>query len=324
MHGLRGARGRDSGGDLLLIGLLLNVLLEDRARGDVGLQVLEAVVGGDGGIGTAPTRDNVAADLPRAKVLHIHRAGDGAVGSGADVGLDRRCGLGAERIAREPAGDIASARVGVEEQRGGLREAVVGVEHTHSHGVGQAVREQAGKGGEVDAIGLQVEGLDAGDGLPQVGVETAGVDPGVDGSDTGRNAVDGDLGFAESGVAIVLQRTGDARGHVRVPELIGGLRLRDDVQVSAGNIARQARKCDALLIGEGVEEGGLVAAGQAKDGGRDCGRRIGGVCRVEEQSGRAVDAAVVGGVIDVAEERSAGLCCREEGTVVGEVALHVP
>jgi hypothetical protein len=70
--------------------------------------------------------------------------------------------------------------------------------------VGFAVGEDSCEGCEIDAEGLEVEGLDAGDWFPEIGVDAAGINPGIDGSYSGRDAVDADFGFSVAGAAAAL------------------------------------------------------------------------------------------------------------------------
>ena len=120
-----------------------------------------------------------------------------------------------------------------------------------------AVGEDAGEGCEINTIRLEIEGLDAGNGLPEIGINTTGVDPGIDGSDACRFAVDCALGLAKGGVAAVLKLAGDVRRHAGVPEFIGGLRLRDDVEVDTLEILREGEGADRL-VGRGAYTEGVV------------------------------------------------------------------
>ena len=94
-----------------------------------------------------------------------------------------------------------AAVIGVDEHVRRGEEVAVGVEDADGDGVLAAVCEQAGEGCEVNAVGLEVEGLNAGDGFPEIGVEATGEDPRINGGYACRFAVDGDFSFAECGIA---------------------------------------------------------------------------------------------------------------------------
>jgi hypothetical protein len=59
------------------------------------------------------------------------------------------------------------------------------VEDGYSNGVRLPVAQDSGEWRQINAIGFEVEGLHAGDGNPQAGIDAAGVDPGIDRRDSG-------------------------------------------------------------------------------------------------------------------------------------------
>lgn len=154
--------------------------------------------------------------------------------------------------------------IGVDENVRGGEEETVGVEDADGNGMLGAIAEQAGEGCEVNAVGLEVEGLDAGDGLPQKGVDAAGEDPWEDGSNAGGFAVDADFGFAEGGVATGFEFAGNRSGDAQIPELVADLALGDDVEVDLLDVAREVEGGGGL-VGGGVEGYGAVAGAYGND-----------------------------------------------------------
>src|SRR5256885_6051703 len=114
--------------------------------------------------------------------------------------------------------------------------------------MGLAVREHACKRRQVDAIGLEVERLNAGDGFPQERIDTPGVNPGIYRSDAGGPAIDGDLCFAETGAATALQGTREVTRHAQVPELVVRLTLGNNVEVDGFDIHGQCEALAQLVI----------------------------------------------------------------------------
>ena len=166
--------------------------------------------------------------------------------------------------------------IGVDEHVCGGEEVAVGVEDADGDGVLAAVAEESGEGREIDAIGFEVESLDAGDGLPQIRVEAAGEDPGIDRRDACGLAVDGDFGLAEGGVAAALEFACYVVGDAEVPELIADLALRDDVEVDLLDVAWEVERSGGL-VGGGVERDGAVAGAYGNDDvGYDGRRRLPG------------------------------------------------
>src|ERR1700733_1175675 len=251
------------------------------------------------------------------------RAGYDSGGAGCQVFIYLGSWGRAEGIADQPATDLAAAVVGEDEQVRGCVKEVVGVEDADGDGVLIAVAEHAGKGSEVDAVGLEVEGLDTGNRLPEEGIDASGEDEGIDRRDPGGLAVDADLSLAEGGVAAALERAGHVVGHTKVKELIVDLVLGEDVEIDLLHVARQV---DGLgeLAGSGVERERIAAGADAYDDvrrDRSEGERR---SRIELQRGVGKDDSVKGGVDGVADSGRAWLGGFEDRGEVGDVALNVP
>jgi hypothetical protein len=186
-----------------------------------------------------------------------------------------------------------------------------------------AVSEETGEGREVDAVGFEVEGLDAGDWLPEEGIDAAGIDPRGDRRYSSSFAVDADFGLAEGGVAAGFELVCDGAGDAEIPELVADLALRDDVEEDLLDVAREVEG-GAGLVGSGVEGDGAVAGADGDDDVRRDWR--GGVPGggVELECGTGEDDAGKGRVDDVADGGEAGLRRFEERGEVGDVALDVP
>jgi hypothetical protein len=167
----------------------------------------ESLHGKQAGGGDGNSAGNVAAGV-RAEVLDHFRSG------GSDGVLCHLTGHDFPVVVLE------------QQESGGRREAVVGVEHVDSDLVRQAVAEQACKRREIDAIGKKAERLHARYRPPQERIDTAGIDPWIDRGHTSSLTVDGDLGLAEARAATALQFVGYVIRHARVPELVPGLALR--------------------------------------------------------------------------------------------------
>src|SRR5216684_1724676 len=101
------------------------------------------------------------------------------------------------------------------------------------------VAEQPGKRCEIHAVGNKIQRLHTGDGPPQKRINPTRVDPGVDGSNSGRLSVDRNLRLAESGRPTAVQQSRKVIRHARVPELIVGLALRIDVDECALDVRWQ-------------------------------------------------------------------------------------
>src|SRR5450755_3272296 len=191
--------------------------------------------------------------------------------------------------------------------------------------MGLAVVEQGGKGREVDAVGLEVHGLNSRDGTPEVRIDASGVDPGIDGCDAGGSAIDSDFGLTESGAGAALEFSGDVVGDAGIPEFVVGLALGEDVEIEIRDVGGKGQ---GLLkkIGGGVESDGAAGgtSGESDDLIGGAGRSLALRQRIEEDVGGSVEDAGVGLIDHVAEIDGSGLCDGKDGTVVGEVAFDVP
>src|ERR1035438_5284079 len=99
-----------------------------------------------------------------------------------------------------------------------------------------AIAEGRGEGSQVDAVGNEVQSLHARDREPEPGIDASGVDPGEDRGDAGGGTVDGDFSFAVAGVAATEEFTGDVVGNAGVPEFVGILTLRVDIEIGVLDI----------------------------------------------------------------------------------------
>ena len=101
---LRGACARGRGGELLLLGVLGQVLLEDGARDLLILHVAEGVGGLDGGVDAAVRGVDVAGDGPGAGGGDVDWPGDGSIGGGVEAFFDLWRGSRGEGVGEEAAG----------------------------------------------------------------------------------------------------------------------------------------------------------------------------------------------------------------------------
>ena len=224
---------------------------------------------------------------------------------------------------------MGGSGIEIEAEVSGGGEIVVGVVNAETDGVGIAIVKQCGEGREVDLIRSEVHGLNAGDRDPEIGIDAAGEDPGIDGRDASRSAVNSDFAFTEGGVCAAFQFVGDIVGNAGVPEFIFVLALSEDVEEGALDIGGESESLlenGGAALSSGVEGDG--AAGRSAGEGDDL---IGGPGRIlalsdgiKEEFGAAVEDAGIGFVDFVAEIDGAVLGDGKDGAVVGEVALDVP
>src|SRR6266849_2011 len=290
----------DSGG-------LVNILRVDRGEDFEVLQVGEVDILGDGGGDGAERGVDVSGDLEVVAGLRGDGALDVPVLRGIDIFRDVGYGHG-ERVLGERAGDLSGTRIEIEQERGSGGEVAVGIEHAEGNGVGLTVVKQGGERRQVDTVGQEVHGLNAGDGTPQIRIDASGVDPGIDGRYSGGSAVDGDFGFAEGGAGAALEFSGHVVGDAAVPEFVAGLALGKDVEIDVRNVGRK-RQSLFEQVGRGVE-----GDGSAGGAGREGDDLIGGTRRhlirfqrVEEDVGIAMENAGIGLVDQVAKIDGAGL-----------------
>ena len=256
-------------------------------------------------------------------------AGDGcsasAIAARIDVDVTDERGVGSgEGVFCHLSGYTFAAVVFIDQQRSHGVEEIEGVKDGHAEGVLLAIAQDSSEGRQVHAIGHQIEGLDAGDGNPEKGVNTAGEDPRVDGRDPSRLAVDADVHLAKGTVATGVDS--DVLHAVRQAEeplFFVVLALCNDIKVSSLNTGwkgeglRQLRRgcveLGAVVVGDPENEIGCFRCGIGEvaleefefEGGEDGG-------------GQAVRAD------DVAEYGKAALSGLKKRTVVGEIALNVP
>ncbi len=231
---------------------------------------------------------------------------------------------GAERVAGDGARHLARAVIEIEQERSRHREVVVGVVDADPHLVRLAVAEHPRERGEIDAIGEEIQRLDARDRTPEQRIDGAGEQPRVDRRDAGRLAVDRHLRLAERGPRATEENARHVVRHAGEPELVARLALRDDVEIGRLDVGRQreGRRQHARRRGQQGRAPRSVWKRQDGVGGPRRGRRGGG--GVEEHAGAAVDDPRVGGIDQVPEVHVAGLRGAEQRAVVGEIALHVP
>src|SRR5258708_37236572 len=127
----------------------------------------------------------------------------------------------------------------VNQQRCRRLEAVIGVVHPEGNLMGLAVAEQASKRREIHAVGDKIQRLDARNRSPQIGINSTGVDPRVDGSNCGWLPVDRDFPLAERSCSTALKLIRNIVRDTGVPELIVRLALRVYVEEGALDIRGQ-------------------------------------------------------------------------------------
>jgi len=220
------------------VGGLVDVLNIGRGFDIEGFDARERDILRDGcGDGTVRGVD-VSRDLEVVGRLRADRAA--YISSGPDVnvfGVNRR--RGGEGIFGEGSGDLGGTVIEIEEQRGGSREIIVGVVDAKSYGVRLTIVENAGEGREVDAIRFEVQRLHAGNRDPEEGIDASGVDPGIDGSDSGGITIDCDFRFAEGGAAAAFEFGSNVVGNAGVPELVAGLALGENIKEKRSDVSGQ-------------------------------------------------------------------------------------
>ena len=135
----------------------------------------------------------------------VQIAGHIATGINGQVVGDRRAGFRAQSVFGDFTGHLAGAMVLIQQERGVDVEIIFGIELAERNRVLLAVAEEAGERCEVNAIGNEIESLDSWNWRPEKRIDSAGVNPWIDGRDAGGRAVDSYLRFAEGGVAAKAQ-----------------------------------------------------------------------------------------------------------------------
>jgi len=74
-----------------------------------------------------------------------------------------------KRVAGDGSANQRGTAIEIEQERGGRGEITVGVEYAQSYGMGLTVIQQRGEGSQIDAVGLEVQGLDARNWNPEFG-----------------------------------------------------------------------------------------------------------------------------------------------------------
>ena len=242
---------------------------------------------------------NVAGNGKLAGRRDGHRAGSLAVHHRQVLGHDRSR-LRSQRVGGQRSFDDGKLGVTVQKERPGDLEVVGVVEDLYPNAVRLAVIEDARKRGQIHPVRHEVQGLDAGNGTPQIRVNAAGVNPRVDRRNSGRAAVYGDLGFAERRAAVVFQRGLERVGHAQVPELVTSLALRDQIQIRADRVGRKSECLRKHVTGAVQCPRAAGRVRQRQDHVRHLGGRRSWPRRVELQVRAAADNACVGRVDQIA------------------------
>ena len=305
-------------------GVLFDVLFVERGLDLEGLQVGEVDILGDGCSDGAMGGVDVSGDLEVVARSCVDGARDVSVGRGVEICGDVGSGHG-KRVAGDGSANQRGTAIEIEQERGGRGEITVGVEYAQSYGMGLTVIQQRGEGSQIDAVGLEVQGLDARNWNPEFGVDAAGEDPGVDWGDAGGVAVDGDFGLAERSVAATFQFASKVAGNAEIPEFVGRLALGKDIEECALDVGGKSQSLFEQA-GRGIEGDGAAggASGEGDDLVGGAGRLLIRRQRVEEHFGGAVEDAGVGAVHNVEKIDGAVLGNGKDGTVVCEVALNAP
>src|SRR5271167_1837327 len=188
-----------------------------------------------------------------------------------------------------------------------------------------AIAQHSGEGCEVNTIGLEVEGVNTRNRTPEIRVNAAGVNPGIDGRDAGRLSINAHFPFAEAGRAAIVKLTRNIVGRAGVPELIVALTLREDVKIDAFYVGRQREGCRELVAGRIQRD--RSACGTSRHGQHDVRSRrrlLPMRYGIELNGSAAVQMAGVFVVDDIEEINLASLSNGEQRAVVSQIALHVP
>ena len=191
--------------------------------------------------------------------------------------------------------------------------------------MGLAIVKQRHEWRQVDAVGVEVHGLNSRNRTPEIGVDASGVDPGIDRSDSCGSAINRHLRFAERRAGATEEFVGHIVGNAGVPEFVIGLALGEDVEKSPCNVGGQREsllqqitaRVQAYSASRRTTGKGNDLVGDARF---DFIRRK----RVKQKIGRAVQNSGIDVVHDIAEIDSAGLSYGEDRTVVRKIALDMP
>src|SRR5277367_6604030 len=132
-----------------------------------------------------------------------------------------------------------AAMIFIHQQGGDSGEVFEGVVYGDADSVLLAIAKDTREGREVDAVGQQVQGLHAGDGDPEAGIDATGVNPRKDWRHAGGFAVDADVYLAEGGVTAEAYLACRVVGQAEEPLLLFVLALREHVDISALDIRWQ-------------------------------------------------------------------------------------
>src|ERR1700730_507452 len=165
---------------------------------------------------------HVACDLILTFGSYNNRSLRISIGSDSHVLRNLWCRFSRKVVTKYTPGNFLGSRVRIQKQCRSCRKVTVCGEQVDCDIVRLSIGKQPCNGRQVDPVGLEVECLHAGNGLPQKRIDATGVDPGIDRCHPCRLPVDAHFGFAKTSAAAALQGRCEIVGHTQIPELVIG------------------------------------------------------------------------------------------------------